>query len=74
MRKTFVLPVGLLARWPVGLTLVGLLACSPDGLVFAQALPNLSSLSVGYNSLSAFNAAFRGLVGMSPTQYRASFR
>jgi len=32
------------------------------------------ALSVGYNSLSAFNAAFRDLVGMSPTDYRRSFR
>lgn len=28
------------------------------------------SFSVGYASLSAFNAAFRDLVGMSPTEYR----
>jgi AraC-like DNA-binding protein len=28
---------------------------------------------VGYNSISAFNAAFRGLLGVSPTQYRDSF-
>jgi AraC-like DNA-binding protein len=28
---------------------------------------------VGYNSVSAFNAAFRDLLGVSPTQYRASF-
>ncbi|WP_420111776.1 helix-turn-helix domain-containing protein [Pseudactinotalea sp.] len=29
---------------------------------------------VGYGSLSAFNAAFRDLTGMTPTTYRASFR
>ncbi len=29
--------------------------------------------SVGYSSLSAFNAAFRNLTDMTPTQYRASF-
>lgn len=29
---------------------------------------------VGYNSVSAFNAAFRDLLGVSPTQYRESFR
>src|SRR5262245_54926214 len=38
MRKTLVL-------------LVGLMACSPVGLVYAQALPNINSLSVRYNSL-----------------------
>jgi AraC-like DNA-binding protein len=32
------------------------------------------ALDVGYNSLSAFNAAFRELVGTSPTAYRRSFR
>ena len=30
--------------------------------------------SVGYTSLSAFNAAFRELTGRTPTQYRATFR
>jgi len=29
---------------------VGLLACWPDGLLFAQALPNISSLQVRYNA------------------------
>jgi AraC-like DNA-binding protein len=29
---------------------------------------------VGYNSVSAFNAAFRDLLSVSPTQYRESFR
>ncbi|HVZ30123.1 MAG TPA: AraC family transcriptional regulator [Asticcacaulis sp.] len=32
------------------------------------------ALAVGYNSLSAFNAAFRDLVGMNPTEYRRSLR
>lgn len=32
------------------------------------------AFEVGYGSLSAFNAAFRDLTGMTPTQYRASFR
>jgi len=53
MRKfivALVLPVGLMACWPVGL-LVGLLACWPAGLAYAQALPNINSLSVRYNSL-----------------------
>jgi len=40
MRKTLVLFVGLLACWPAG-------------LVFAQALPNISLLSVRYNSIKA---------------------
>lgn len=31
------------------------------------------ALSVGYNSLSGFNAAFREVMDMTPTQYRASF-
>lgn len=37
MRRTLVLFVGLLACWP-------------DGLLFAQALPNISSLQVRYNA------------------------
>ena len=32
------------------------------------------AFSVGYASLSAFNAAFRELTGCTPTEYRASFR
>lgn len=31
------------------------------------------AFAVGYNSVSAFNTAFRALLGVSPTQYRASF-
>ena len=31
--------------------LVGLLACWPVGLVYAQALPNLSSMQVRYNTV-----------------------
>ena len=31
------------------------------------------AMSVGYNSLSAFNAAFRDLTGKSPSAYRATF-
>jgi AraC-like DNA-binding protein len=32
------------------------------------------AFTVGYTSLSAFNAAFRQLTGRAPTEYRASFR
>ena len=32
------------------------------------------ALAVGYNSISAFNAAFRDLIGSAPSDYRASFR
>jgi AraC-like DNA-binding protein len=32
------------------------------------------AFTVGYTSLSAFNAAFRQLTGGAPTEYRASFR
>ena len=32
------------------------------------------ALEVGYTSLSAFNTAFRDLVGTSPRAYRATFR
>ena len=45
-----VLPVGLLARWPVGLLVVVLIAPTTT---FAQALPSISSLQVRYNSLKA---------------------
>ncbi len=37
--------------------LVGLLACSPVGLVYAQALPSISSLSVRYNALKTAEKA-----------------
>lgn len=33
----------------------------------------LIALDVGYSSLSAFNAAFRDLIGQTPTQYRIGF-
>lgn len=32
------------------------------------------ALAVGYNSLSAFNGAFRDLTGKSPSEYRATFK
>ena len=31
------------------------------------------ALSVGYSSLSGFNAAFHEVMDMTPSQYRASF-
>ena len=31
------------------------------------------AMDVGYSSLSAFESAFRDLVGNSPTEYRAGF-
>lgn len=41
----------------------------------AEELPITAiAFSVGYNSPSAFNAAFRELTGRTPTQYRDSFR
>ncbi len=38
-----------------------------------QSITNIA-LDVGYNSLSAFNAAFRDFTGHTPKSYRASFR
>jgi AraC-like DNA-binding protein len=32
------------------------------------------AFTVGYNFLSAFNAAFREVTSRTPTQYRLSFR
>lgn len=32
------------------------------------------SLDVGYGSVSSFSAAFRGIMGKTPTEYRATFR
>jgi predicted esterase len=62
-----VLPDALRARWPVGLIVggllpvsllaVGLLACWPVGLSYAQALPSLSSVSVRYNAMKAAEKA-----------------
>ena len=51
MQELTRVPDGLMARWPVGLLVVGLLACWPVGLAYAQALPNINSLSVRYNAL-----------------------
>jgi hypothetical protein len=48
---------GLIARWPVGLLAIGLFACWPVGLAHAQALPNINSLSVRYNSMKTAEKA-----------------
>lgn len=45
-----------------------------EALATSEAPVTEIALGVGYNSLSAFNAAFRDLVGTSPTLYRRSFR
>jgi AraC-like DNA-binding protein len=44
-----------------------------EGLAQSRASVTEIAALVGYSSLSGFNAAFRELMGMSPTQYRASF-
>ncbi len=45
-----------------------------EALATGDAAVTEIALSVGYNSLSAFNAAFRGLMGKSPTEFRGSLR
>jgi predicted esterase len=47
-RRFVVRPDGLMARWPVGLLVVGLMTPTT---VFAQALPNINSLQVRYNAV-----------------------
>lgn len=44
-----------------------------EALAGSKATVTEVAMGVGYNSLSAFNVAFRDLMGMSPTQYRATF-
>jgi AraC-like DNA-binding protein len=44
-----------------------------ERLAMSEASVTEIALSVGYNSLSGFNAAFRDLTDMTPTQYRDSF-
>ncbi len=44
-----------------------------EALATQQSSVTEVALSVGYNSLSAFNAAFRDVTGKTPSQYRASF-
>ena len=45
-----------------------------EALAASEASVTEIAMAVGYQSLSAFNAAFRDLVGTSPTDYRDSFR
>ncbi len=45
-----------------------------EELAASQASVSTIAHTVGYTSLSAFNAAFRDLTGRTPTQYRATFR
>ncbi|MBL4645221.1 MAG: helix-turn-helix domain-containing protein [Rhizobiales bacterium] len=44
-----------------------------EALAGSEATVTEIAMGVGYNSLSAFNVAFRDLMRMSPTQYRATF-
>jgi len=44
-----------------------------EALAGSQTSVTQIAMDVGYNSVSAFNAAFRDLMGKSPTEYRASF-
>ncbi len=44
-----------------------------EALAGSKAPVTKIAFSVGYNSLSGFNAAFRDIMHMTPTQYRASF-
>lgn len=45
-----------------------------EALATSDASVTEVALSVGYQSLSGFNAAFRDLTNMNPTEYRASFK
>ncbi|MGN6424421.1 MAG: AraC family transcriptional regulator [Asticcacaulis sp.] len=45
-----------------------------EALAMSDAPVTEIAMRVGYASLSAFNAAFRDLLGMTPTNYRRSFR
>jgi AraC-like DNA-binding protein len=45
-----------------------------EELAASDAAVTKIAFTVGYTSLSAFNAAFRELTGRTPTEYRASFR
>ena len=45
-----------------------------EALAISDAPITQIALDVGYNSLSAFNVAFRDMTGKSPTQYRATFQ
>ncbi|OHV33359.1 MULTISPECIES: AraC family transcriptional regulator [Pseudofrankia] len=45
-----------------------------EELAAGDAAVTAIAYTIGYTSLSAFNAAFRELTGRTPTEYRASFR
>ena len=45
-----------------------------EALATQQASVTEIAMSVGYSSLSGFNAAFRDITGQTPTQYRQSFK
>jgi AraC-like DNA-binding protein len=45
-----------------------------EALAMSESSVTEIALSVGYASISAFNSAFRDLMGVSPTDYRRSFR
>jgi AraC-like DNA-binding protein len=45
-----------------------------EALASSDASVTEIAMTVGYNSLSSFNVAFRDLTGKSPSQYRATFQ
>ena len=45
-----------------------------EALAATDASVTTVAFSVGYNSLSGFNAAFRDFTGKTPSEYRSSFR
>jgi AraC-like DNA-binding protein len=59
--------------WSANLRLMRVLNAI-EGLVATQDSVTEIALATGYASLSAFNAAFRDLVGLTPTEYRDSLR
>ncbi|WP_375174583.1 helix-turn-helix domain-containing protein [Pseudooceanicola sp.] len=59
--------------WSANLRLMRIL-CAIEGLVTTRDSVTDIAFATGYTSLSAFNAAFRDLVGLTPTEYRDSLR